>query len=211
MKCPEIGEELFTWFVDSIRNVKGRLPGFLLLHIAGLLCRDAEAWHAEQQACGLMAPQTVLDLPKLDHGWLRRWRRRYHISWRTVNLRFKAGRGIIRQRLGVFWRNCLRVRFLHALLEPDGELVFEGMDQKPLWFTASSQDKTLALRGARKVAVKENVPMTRTRFTGMTRCRWPTPPCDDRLLAILFKAAGGGSRIREQLRVPQGVLLQFAE
>ena len=105
----------------------------------------------------------------------------------------------------------LRVRFLHEILEPHGELVFEGMDQKPLWFTASSQERTLALRGARKVAVKENVPMTRARFTAMTRCRWPTPPSDGKELGILFKAAGGGARIRETLRVPPGVLLQFQE
>ena len=89
--------------------------------------------------------------------------------------------------------------------------MFEGMDQKPLWFTASSQEKTLAPKGVRKVAVKENLPMTRARFTAMTRCRWPTPPTDGKNLAVLFKAAGGGSRIREGLVVPPGVLLQFAE
>ena len=49
--------------------------------------------------------------------------------------------------------------------------------------------------------------MTRARFTAMTRCRWPTPPADD--LAVLFGAASGGARIRETLRVPPGVLLQF--
>ena len=61
------------------------------------------------------------------------------------------------------------------------------------------------------MAVKENVPMTRARFTAMTRCRWPTPPSDGKELGILFKAAGGGARIRETLRVPPGVLLQFQE
>ena len=53
--------------------------------------------------------------------------------------------------------------------------------------------------------------MTRARFTAMTRCRWPTPPADGKELGILFRAAGGGARIRETLRVPPGVLLQFQD
>ena len=135
----------------------------------------------------------------------------HHISWRTVTLRFKCSRETLKARLLIFWKNMLRVRFLHRLLEPQGELVIEGMDQKPLWFTAASEEKTWALRGQRKVPVKENVPMTRMRFTAMTRCRWPTPPSDGRELGILFRASGGGSRIREHLDTPEGVLLQFQE
>lgn len=113
------------------------------------------------------------------------------MSARQANLRFKAPRHVIQFRLRVFWCNAIRVRVLHALLEPGGELFFEGFGQKPMWFTASSQEKTMALRGARKVAVKENMPMTRARFTAMTRCRWPSPPEDGKEIAVLFKAAGG--------------------
>ena len=53
--------------------------------------------------------------------------------------------------------------------------------------------------------------MTRARFTAMTRCAWPAPPTEGKEIAILFKASGGGERIRENLQVPQGVLLQFQE
>ena len=94
---------------------------------------------------------------------------------------------------------------------PAASSCVEDFDQKPLWFTASNQEETLALRGSRKVVVKENVPMTRARFTAMTRCRWPTSPEDGKEIYVLFKAAGGGSRIRETLRVPREVLLQFQE
>ncbi len=87
----------------------------------------------------------------------------------------------------------------------------EGFDQKPLWFTYASDEKALARRGLKKVAVKENMPMTRSRLTAMTRCRWPCPPRDGKELAILFKAKGSGERIREDLHVPEGVLLQFQE
>ena len=133
------------------------------------------------------------------------------MSARQANLRFKAPKRAMLHRLRVFWCNMIRVRTLHALLEPEGELVMQGFDQKPLWFTASSQEKTMALRGSRKVVVKENVPMTRARFAAMTRCAWLAPSTDGKEIAVLFTAKGGGERIRENLRVPQWVLLQFQE
>ena len=209
MQCPEIGEELFSFFVDSIRNIKGRMPSFLLLHVAHGYAKALSQGHEQDKEEGLIPPSSQLRLPTLDYMWLRRWRRLYHVTWRTVNLRFKCSRAVLMSRILVFWKNVLRVRFLHALLELGGELVMEGMDQKPLWFTAASQERTLAPLGARSVAVKENVPMTRARFTAMTRCRWPTPPADGKQLGILFKAACGGAHIRETLRVPPGALLQF--
>jgi hypothetical protein len=211
MKQAALGEELYAWFIDSVKNVKGRIPSFLLLETATLLAEDLKGFHQAQIESGKIPPQEVLQLPVLDYNWLRRWRRFFGISWRQVNLRFKISRTKLLSRLRVFWSNCLRVRFIHEFLEPGGELVWEGMDQKPCWFTAASQDKTLAVRGALKVAVKENVPMTRSRFTAMTRCRFPTPPTDGRELAVLFRAASGGAQIREELRVPDGVLLQFQE
>ena len=173
------------------------------------MARALRQGHEQDKEAGIVPPHAVLQLPKVDYSWLRRWRRMHHVTWRTVTLRFKCCRSTLLARLLVFWKNVLRVRFLHALLEPRGELVFEGMDQKPLWFTAASQERTLALKGTRKVAVKENVPMTRARFTAMTRCRWPTPPSDGKELGILFRAAGGGARIRDTLRAPPGVLLQL--
>ena len=211
MKVPCIGEELFAWFVDTLNNIKGRLPSCLLLHRAELVAKDLLGIHQLRIEAGDVPPHAELNLPVINYGWLRRWRRVYGVSARQCNLRYKAPRNVILRRLRVFWCNVIRLRALHALLEPGGELVFEGFDQKPLWFTASSQEKTLALRGSRKVVVKENVPMTRARFTAMTRCRWPTPPEDGKEIAVLFRAASGGARIRETLRVPPEVLLQFQE
>ena len=212
MKGMVIADELFWWFVDTIENIKGRLPSALLLDAARIIAKDAKQFVAQQIQEGKVGAHATFDCPVLDHGWLRRWRNLYGISWRTPNLRFKCSRRMLTHRLRVFWANVLRVRFLHqALSQETGELVFEGFDQKPLWFTAASQEKTLAPRGAEKVAVKENMPMTRSRFTAMTRCRWPAPPSDGKEIAILFKAAGRGVRIRQTLRPPPGVLLQFQE
>ena len=52
--------------------------------------------------------------------------------------------------------------------------------------------------------------MTRACFTAMIRCRWPHPSRDGEKIGILVKAAGGGARIREVLRIPRGVLLHVA-
>jgi hypothetical protein len=93
----------------------------------------------------------------------------------------------------------------------DGELIIQGFDQKPLWCTSASAEKTYDMRGKAKVAVKENVPLSRSRFTVMTRCAWPDPPSDGKDIAVLFKASGGGVRIRPGLHPPPGVLLQFQE
>ena len=211
MKGMVIAEELFSWFVDTIDNVKGRLPSGLILRMAHTMANDLKTWHRLEKEDGRIPPHETLQLPVLNHSWLARWRKCYSLSWRTCNLRYKCPRALLVRRLKIFWSNVLRVRWLQAKLEPDASLVFEGFDQKPLWFTAASQEKTLAIRGARKVAVKENLPMTRSRFTAMTRCRWPTPPADGKELGILFKAKGKGERIRQGLSVPRGVLLQFQE
>ena len=172
MKGMALVEELFTWFVDSIENVKGRLPSSLVLRVAHSIANDLQTWHRLEKEDGRIPPHATLDLPVLNHSWLARWRKCYSLSWRTCNLRYKCPRTTLTRRLVVFWSNVLRVRWLQAKLEPDTGLVFEGFDQKPLWFTAASQEKTLAHRGTRKVAVKENLPMTRARFAAMTRCRW---------------------------------------
>ena len=108
------------------------------------------------------------------------------------------------------------MRFLHYYLYGEIEkLKFANSDQKPCWFTAAALLKTLALKGQNKVAVKENVPLTRMRFTTMTRCTWPEPPPahrqdGERKVAFLFKA-DNGARIREALSpyLPDDCLLQF--
>ena len=184
------------------------MPSCILLAQAAVIAADLLDWHRQQMEAGLASPYADLALPSLSYGWLRRWRRLFGVSARLANLRFKAPRRVIKERLRVFWCNVIRVRMLHHLCEPGGQLAIEGFDQKPLWFTASSLEKTHALKGFRKVPVKENVPATRSRFTAMTRCRWPEPPTDGKDIAVLFKASGGGVRIKETLQVPPSVFLQ---
>ena len=90
MRCPVIAAELFAWFVDSLRNIKGRMPSFLLLDVAHGGAKALSQGHEQDKDAGLIPPHETLHLPKLDYGWLRRWRRLHHVTWRTVTLRFKC-------------------------------------------------------------------------------------------------------------------------
>ena len=201
--------------------MKGRIPSFLLLDAAQTFAEDLRRLHEEAIAHGRVPVHTWLELPALcgnaGYQYLQRWRSKYGITYRTVSLRYKCARSVLLERLLVFWSNVLRVRILHQRLFERGaeprQLCIEGFDQKPLWFTACLEERTFHFKGMKKVAVKENVPLSRSRFTAMTRCTWPEPPSDGKELAILFKAGGKdpGARIREDLKPPRGVLLQFQE
>ena len=45
MKGMVIVEELFSWFVDTIDNVKGRLPSCLILRMAHSQANSLKTWH----------------------------------------------------------------------------------------------------------------------------------------------------------------------
>ena len=44
MKCPEIGAELFQWFVDTIRHVKARVGNDILIAKAKQILLDEKKW-----------------------------------------------------------------------------------------------------------------------------------------------------------------------
>ena len=214
---PQVREELFQWFIDTVHNIRGRIPGWLILDQANVILQDAIRHLELQVENGTLPPETKWRIPKINAGWLRGWRQECGVTWRTVNLRFKCTRKVLLERLIIFWENILHIRELHAALYPpalfpDALLGFADADEKPLWFTASADMGTYALRGSAKVAVKENVPMTRARFTAKTLVRWPKRIMDDKQLAIMFKVGdnGTGEQIARSLRVPPGCLLQFA-
>eukprot|EP00439_Symbiodinium_sp_Y106_P077585 s2757_g16.t1 len=102
---------------------------------------------------------------------------------------------------------------------PLGRLHFRAYDQKPLWFNAVGGSKTLALKGAKDVHIRENHHAARCRFTAMTKTvsmmrdeklpqirRRSHGSGDPYNLAILFK--GETDRITTGLDVPDGCLVQ---
>ena len=204
--------ELWQWFVDTIQNVKGRLPAFALLAEAERLADDLRRWAQHQIEDGNLPPYYDLNLPNLDYMWLRGWRSRHHVTWRTANLTLKCSMVVLKRRLLALWCNVLRLRWLaYYVLGPSAIIVWINSDQKPLWFTSARTMKTLHHEGAQGIFVNENVPMTRERFTGMTRTMWPWLVDDGKDLAVMFRAEGEDhSVLRSRLEVPERTLLQFA-
>ena len=155
--------------VDSVVSVKGRLPAWYLLEEAERILTFLEHEHRQRVQCGALPANVVFQKPHLCHAWLRRWRRAYHVTWRTATLRLKCSKETCCRRLLAFWQNVLRLRFLVAELHPGVVLHWTDADQKPIWFTSAGDMPTLSFRGNRQVCVKESVPGTRERFTMMTR------------------------------------------
>ena len=197
--------------VDTIENVKGRIPAWYLLDEAQHLLAEMEQDHQIRIDSGDVGPEIALEKPVLNRQWLHRWRLFYRVTWRTVNLRIKCSRETLLRRMLAFWSNILRLRWLHKHLGARAELLWLDCDQKPMWFTASANSKTLSPPVRLGVTVKENFPATRERFTVMTRTAYPRLPADGKTIAVMFRVGeGDGREIRRKLRVPPGVLLQFA-
>ncbi len=160
--------------------------------------------------------------PKIGPSWVSDWRRRYRVSYRARTIVYKVARAVLARRLGVFWRNCIRIRYFHSKMFPGKRLRFRAYDQKPFYFNQAGDGGTLASMDEFEVDVRENFHATRARFTALTKSvdKDPDESMEDvaarshgsgspRKLAICFKAAGSGERIRQELEVPDNVLLQF--
>lgn len=210
---PILRQELFCWFVDTVNFTKARITSSLLLLQAQIIISDLRNAHEEDIRTGKVEAGSTLQYPKLDgvagSTWIYGWRLQHHLSWRTVNLRFKCSYRKLKERLDLFWQNVFIIRWVHYFLNGRRQILrFSNSDEKPLWVTTAATVKTLG-RKCRKTAVRENFHGTRERFTAKTLVEWPKPEARamGRRLAVLFK--GVGTRLREELVVPPGVLLQF--
>ena len=149
-KCPVIGEELWSWFVDRLNTCPSRIGTQLLIDQADIISTDLyEEWMV-RKAHGHADSTCPPDLPAINTCWVHRWRRAYGVTYRTVNLRYKLSHSKRLLRLRVFWSNILRVRLLHEALYGRDGIEFVSMDQQPLYFNSSLAEKTIAPRGAKK-------------------------------------------------------------
>ena len=209
-KCPIMGEELWSWFVERLRSCPGRIGTQLLIDAATMIASDVyEDWRIRQSeghGDRLRPPA----LPAITRQWVQRWRKAYGVTFRTVNLRYKISHSKRMLRLRIFWSNVLRLRLLHECLYGRDRVDLVSVDQKPLYFNSSLACKTLAPRGARKVNVKESVADSRERFTIMTSCpSWRVTRAPG--LAILFRHSGAeASRVTRSVSARKHSLVQWA-
>ena len=111
-----------------------------------------------------------VDLPQLDECWLFRWRKFYGIAAKARNICYKISRAKLKHRLGVFWRNTIRFRYLWILLNGGEEPKFASGDQKPNYFNANGEVLVLSIKGFGKVEAIDNHAATRQRFSSMSLC-----------------------------------------
>eukprot|EP00969_Alexandrium_andersonii_P057983 2554892-Alexandrium_andersonii.AAC.1 len=81
--CAGKGERGLRTQVDTIDNVKGRIPGWFLLEEAERILSDMRRGHELAIERGELNPGAVFHAPKLSQSWLLRWRKHYRITWRT--------------------------------------------------------------------------------------------------------------------------------
>ena len=220
--CPEIGEELWQWFVNNIRHIKARIGNPILLSKAMAIRTIIENELERMVRDSEITADRVPKLPKISSTWVAEWRRRYRVSHKRISIAYKVSRPVLLKRLGVFWRNNIRIRYFHSKMFPNATLNFRSYDQKPLYFNTAGNLGTLAGMDEHEVEVNENCHATRQRFTVMTKSVSKDP--DETMadvaarshnsgnpesIAVLFKASGSGERILADLKVPENVKVQF--
>ena len=206
----DIDAELWCWFVDRLATNKTRVSTLEIRHAANQYSNAIlDAWRHDCDK-GLASPDKPPVVPIINNGYVHRWRTRYGVTYRTVNLRYKIPRKTFLSRLQVFWSNCIIIRRLFELMFPGQVLHWVGYDQKPLWFNAISAERTYGIKGQKKVGVAENVSASRARFTAMTSVqdwRTETPPG----IGVLFRigtAACSLDNLRGALQADENTLVQ---
>ena len=88
--CTELDTEVWAWFADRLEHNKTRV---FKHEIAGIAEQYVQALRQEwvlQCDDGRADPTRPPKLPKINGGWVDRFRKRHNITWRTVNLRYRA-------------------------------------------------------------------------------------------------------------------------
>ena len=210
--CEELDNEVWNWFVDRLATNKTRIWTSQIILVAQNYADSVKDEWRQRCDKGQANPRRPPKFPKIDDNWVRRWRYRFNVTYRTVNLRYKIPRKTFLSRLRIFWSNCIIVRKLFEMMFPGQTLEFIGFDQKPLWFNSISCEKTFAQKGAKKVGVAENVSASRARFTAFTQCRsWMTDTVPG--IGVLFRigdAACSLANLRASLQQGANTLIQGA-
>lgn len=196
---------------------------------AALIKADIEELRRMLHESGEDVPPNLQRLPLVNKSWVTSWRKEFRISWRTRTICYKVARHILLRRLGVLFRNVIRIRYLHQKFYGKGKhgrgrLRQRSYDQKPEYFNAVGGSQTLACVGDVEIDIRENHHATRSRFSLMTKavdiqpgesleevCARSSGSGDPRRLAVCFKAQSGEHiRARWGEEIPSDTLLQFA-
>ena len=158
--APSFRWSLWLWFRTIRGSIKGSLPLAVLLGQAKTLRLEYML-----EAAKTMQPVRA---PIVNHAWLKRWMREFHVSLRTPNKHYKVPKAVFLERVCITWENLLRLRqwcLLHTGEDPE----VDGFDQKPFHMNeaGSKRQKTLSFKGI-QVELRQGHSATRERWTATT-------------------------------------------
>ena len=141
LKCPELGQLLYDWFIDCIQLYRARTDYSLFLHQAKYLRQRLLDQGYEPQ-----------NLPQLDGAagkqWLLRWRRRFRIIARKTVKHLKVSKKKLKARVRVFLKNCFALRYLWLRCFGEArKMRWVSWDQKPAWFNNTALDSSYSTVG----------------------------------------------------------------
>ena len=101
-KAPIIKELLFEWFSVLRNSVCTRIsPKFVMLKASTLV---------DDYVKECLKKGVAPDPPRITNHWLSSWKRRYRLSLRRPNRKYKVPLAVLEERLQAFWLNLARVR-----------------------------------------------------------------------------------------------------
>ena len=182
LKCPELGQLLYDWFIDCLQlyNCRVHQP----------LCMEKAHYLKKRLLDGGFDPML---LPSLEYSagksWFRRWRKRFRVVARKTVKHLKVSWAKVKERVRVYLKNVFALRFLWLKCHgADRQMRWVSWDQKPAWFNNTALDSTYSVVGLEPL-VREIEAHSKQRMTICT--------CVDSALAlpplgILFKAEPKG-------------------
>ena len=187
LKCPELGQLLYDWFIDCLQIYNCRVHQPMCMARAQYLKNRLldEGFNP-----GLL-PSLVSEAGK---SWFRRWRERFHVVSRKTVKHLKVSWAKLKKRVRVYLKNVFALRFLWLKCHgPDKPMRWVSWDQKPAWFNNTALDSTYSVVGYEPL-VREIEAHAKQRMTICTCVDSgnPLPP-----VGVLFKAEPNGRVWRE--------------
>ena len=131
------------------------------------------------------------------NGWIKSFLSRYSLSWRAPNKAYKLKLEVWEQRVLIWFRNSIKVRYFLSKGNTGEGVPFVTFDETPLWRDEVQKDQVLAEKGAKAVATKAKAEDSRNRSTVVLFLASPSIALP--LPRLVFKALTPGGTIRKNL------------
>lgn len=139
VKCPELGQLLYDWFIDCVQVYRARVNSSLIMGQARYLAKRLQNQGYEPN----LIPKLTGEAAK---SWFRRWRKRRGVVNRRVK-HLKVLWRKLKERVRVYLQNVFALRFLWQRCFPDKAMRWISWDQKPAWFNNTAMDGSYAPKG----------------------------------------------------------------